>query len=168
MAFVDSFLPEFENEMKTTRALLARVPFDNAAWKPHDKSTGLGDLASHIANLAGFGDLIINRDERNFGGDEKPRVYDNTTDLLAAFDAGVERSREAIRGLNEAKLGNPWTLRAGDHVVFTLPRAAVLRTMLMNHIIHHRGQLSVYLRLNDVPLPSIYGPTADTRLGARD
>jgi uncharacterized damage-inducible protein DinB len=162
MAFADSFLPEFDHEMKTTRSLLERVPFDNAAWKPHTKSTGLGDLASHIANLAGFGDMIVNNDERNFGGGERPKVFDNTSDLLAAFDAGVARSRTAIQGLADDKLGSPWTLRAGDHVIFTMPRAAVLRSMLMNHIIHHRGQLSVYLRLNDVPLPSIYGPTADT------
>ena len=162
MAFADNFLPEFDHEMKTTRSLLERVPFGNAGWKPHTKSTGLGDLASHIANLAGFGDMIVNNDERNFGGDQRPKVYDNTNDLLAAFDDGVTRSRSAIQGMADTKLGTPWTLRAGDHVIFTMPRAAVLRSMLMNHIIHHRGQLSVYLRLNDVPLPSIYGPTADT------
>ena len=162
MAFADTFLPEFDHEMKTTRSLLERVPFDNAGWKPHAKSTGLGDLASHIANLAGFGDMIVNTDERNFGGGERPKVYDNTADLLAAFDANVARSRDAIAGLRDDRLGTSWTLRAGDHVIFTLPRAAVLRSMLMNHMIHHRGQLSVYLRLNNVPLPSIYGPTADT------
>lgn len=162
MAFADTFLPEFDNEMKTTRNLLERVPFENAAWKPHDKSTGLGSLASHIANLAGFGDMIVNTEERNFGGDQRPKVFGNTTDLLSAFDDNVAKSRTAIARMTDDKLGNPWTLRAGDHVIFTLPRGAVLRTLLMNHIIHHRGQLSVYLRLNNVPLPSIYGPTADT------
>jgi uncharacterized damage-inducible protein DinB len=162
MAFADTFIPEFDHEMKTTRNLLERVPFENAAWKPHDKSTCLGDLASHIANLAGFGDMIVNTDERRFGGGERPKVFSNTTDLLAAFDDGTTRSRDAIQGLKDDRLSTPWTLRAGDHVIFTLPRAAVLRSLLMNHIIHHRGQLSVYLRLNNVPLPSIYGPTADT------
>jgi uncharacterized damage-inducible protein DinB len=162
MAFADTFLPEFDHEMKTTRSLLERVPFENAAWKPHDKSTGLGALASHIANLAGFGDLIVNADERTFGGGERPKVFNNTAELLAAFDDGSARSRSAIQGLKDDKLATPWTLRAGDQVIFTLPRAAVLRSLLMNHIIHHRGQLSVYLRLNNVPLPSIYGPTADT------
>jgi uncharacterized damage-inducible protein DinB len=162
MAFADTFLPEFDHEMTTTRSLLERVPFDNAAWKPHAKSTGLGDLASHIANLASFGDLIVNADDRDFAKGGRPTVYGNTTDLLAAFDANVARSRGAIAGLKDDKLGDPWTLRAGEHVIFTLPRASVLRSMLMNHMIHHRGQLSVYLRLNDVPLPSIYGPTADT------
>jgi uncharacterized damage-inducible protein DinB len=162
MAFADTFLPEFDHEMKTTRALLERVPFDNAAWKPHVKSTSLGDLASHIANLAAFGDMIVNTDERNFGGGQSPRVFDNNTDLLSAFDENVAKSHSAIGGLTDDRLGEPWTLRAGSHVILTLPRAAVLRSLLMNHIIHHRGQLSVYLRLNDVPLPSIYGPTADT------
>lgn len=162
MAFADSFLPEFDHEMKTTRNLLERVPFDNAKWQPHQKSTGLGALASHITNLAGFGELIVTQDERNFGGAQPPAVYDNTADMLTAFDANVQKSRSAIQGMADDKLGTPWTLRVGDHVIFTMPRGAVLRSMLMNHIIHHRGQLSVYLRLNDVPLPSIYGPTADT------
>jgi uncharacterized damage-inducible protein DinB len=166
MAFADTFIPEFDHEMATTRALLERVPFDNAAWKPHAKSTGLGSLASHIANLAGFGEMIVTTEERDFapanGQRVQPAVFTSTQELLAAFDANVQKSRAAIQGLADDKLGVAWTLRAGDHVVFTLPRAAVLRSMLMNHIIHHRGQLSVYLRLNDVPLPSIYGPTADT------
>ena len=87
----------------------------------------------------------------------RPAVFENAPDLLSAFDANVAKSRSAIEGMADDKLGVPWTLRAGDHVIFTLPRGAVLRSMLMNHIIHHRGQLSVYLRLNEVPLPSIYG-----------
>ena len=165
MAFSDNFLPEFDHEMKTTRSLLERVPFEKATWKPHDKSTGLGSLASHIANLAGFGELIVTSDGRDFAPNNqpvRPAVFENTQDLLSAFDSNVAKSRSAIQGLADDKLGVPWTLRAGDHVIFTLPRGAVLRSMLMNHIIHHRGQLSVYLRLNEVPLPSIYGPTADT------
>jgi len=166
MAFADNFLPEFDHEMKTTRSLLERVPFDNAGWKPHAKSTGLGDLASHLATLAGFGDMIVNAEERDFmgkdGQPQRAQTYSSSTDLLAAFDANVAKSRSAIAGLKDETLGAPWTLRMGSHVIFTMPRSAVLRSMLMNHMIHHRGQLSVYLRLNDVPLPSIYGPTADT------
>lgn len=162
MPFTDAFLPEFDQEMKTTRSLLERVPLDNAAWKPHTKSTALGALAAHIANLSGFGDIIVNQSGRDFAN-YKP-VQDPATreDLLARFDENVAKSRAAIAGLQDSTLGDPWTLRNGDHVIFTLPRAAVLRTMLMNHMIHHRGQLSVYLRQNEVPLPSIYGPTADT------
>jgi uncharacterized damage-inducible protein DinB len=164
MGFADSFLPEFDNEMKTTRSLLAVVPFDNPSWKPHTKSTALGALASHITNLAGFGSMIATTTERNFGapGQPAPAQYTNTADLLSAFDANVKKSREALASVSDADMDAPWTLRNGDHVIFTLPRRVTLRTLLMNHIIHHRGQLSVYLRLNDVPLPSIYGPTADT------
>ena len=164
MAFADTFLPEFDNEMKTTRSLLAIVPFQNADWKPHEKSTALGALASHVTNLAGFGSMIASTTERNFGapGQPKPAQYSSTEELLSAFDANVTKSREALATISDADLNAPWTLRNGDHVIFTLPRKVTLRTMLMNHLIHHRGQLSVYLRLNDVPLPSIYGPTADT------
>lgn len=166
MAFADTFLPEFDQEMKTTRSLLERVPFSNASWKPHTKSTALGALASHLTNLSGFGVMIANQDGRDFSkaGPEGPggKQYSSTEDLLSTFDANVAASRKAIAALPDSKLGDTWTLQNGSHVIFALPRAAVLRTLLMNHIIHHRGQLSVYLRLNDVPLPSIYGPTADT------
>ena len=165
MSFADSFLPEFDHEMKTTRAILERVPFDKALFKPHPKSTALGPLASHVANLVGFGDRIVNADEIDFapGGQRRlPREYENTADLLAAFDENVSKTRGAIQSLKNEQLGTPWTLRMGEHKIFTQPRASVLRAFMMNHLIHHRGQLSVYLRLNDVPLPSLYGPTADT------
>jgi uncharacterized damage-inducible protein DinB len=162
MAFADSFLPEFDQEMKTTRSLLERVPFDKAAWKPHAKSTGLAALASHVANLVGFGHMIATVDERDMAKGGMPGNYDNTEKVLAVFDENVAKTRGAIQALADDKLGTPWTLRMGEHVIMTLPRAAMLRILMMNHIIHHRGQLSVYLRLNDVPLPSIYGPTADT------
>ena len=168
MAFVDAFLPEFDQEMKTTRTLLERVPLEKSDWKPHTKSTALGALALHLANLAGFGEMIVKQQGRDFAAGDQAAVRADAAqkrsrdELLALFDANVAKSRTALQTLQDKDIGTPWTLRAGDHVIFTLPRAAVLRTLLMNHIIHHRGQLSVYLRLNDVPLPSIYGPTADT------
>ena len=162
MAFTDAFLPEFDQEMKTTRSLLERVPFENPTWKPHAKSTSLGGLASHIANLAGFGPMIAEQNERNFGGAAPVPEATSTEELLKRFDENVAKSRTSIANVKESTLGDTWTLRSGDHVIFALPRAVVLRTMLMNHMIHHRGQLSVYLRENNVPLPSIYGPTADT------
>jgi uncharacterized damage-inducible protein DinB len=162
MAFRDAFLPEFDQEMKTTRSLLERVPFDKASFKPHQKSTALGALANHIANLAGFAEMIVKQPERDFAKWVPVPDAANTDDLLKRFDDNVSKSRDALTSLDESTLGDKWTLRNGDHVIFALPRAAVLRTLLMNHMIHHRGQLSVYLRQNDVPLPSIYGPTADT------
>jgi uncharacterized damage-inducible protein DinB len=166
MSFADAFLPEFDNEMKTTRAILERVPFEDPSWKPHPKSTSIGSLASHVAGLAGFGTAIVTQQEINMAPKEGPppvmAQYTTSAELLSAYDANVASTRAGITALQEADLMTPWTLKNGDHVVFTLPRASVIRTLMMNHIIHHRGQLSVYLRLNDVPLPSIYGPTADT------
>lgn len=168
MAFTDAFLPEFDQEMKTTRSLLERVPLEKSDWKPHTKSTALGALSHHVATLAGFGEMIVNETGRDMAaGDPSARraaaaKQRTREELLELFDQNVAKSRAAITSLQEKDLGTIWTLRAGDRVILSMPRAAVLRTLLMNHIIHHRGQLSVYLRLNDVPLPSIYGPTADT------
>jgi uncharacterized damage-inducible protein DinB len=109
---------------------------------------------------------VANEPEINFapagGAPYAPKVYHDSNELLAAFDANAAKSRAAIAALPEQALGVPWSLKAGNHVIFTQPRGLVLRSFFLNHIIHHRGQLSVYLRLNDVPLPSIYGPTADT------
>lgn len=161
MSFAERFLPEFDQEMATTRGLLACVPVDKAAWKPHAKSRSLGELAQHITGVARFGQPIVTQTELRGPGPVPPALA-GADDLLARFDANVTSSRDAIAGLSDDELGTPWTLRVGDHVIFTMPRKAVLRTLLMSHMIHHRGQLSVYLRLLDVPLPSIYGPTADT------
>ena len=166
MPFADGFLPEFDQEMKTTRSLLERVPLDKASWKPHGKSTALGALASHLASLASFGTLAVTKTEVDMSppgaAPWKAPEYHTKEELLAAFDSNDASSRAAIDSLADGDLMTQWTLKHGGHTVLSMPRVAVLRTLLMNHIIHHRGQLSVYLRLNDVPLPSIYGPTADT------
>jgi uncharacterized damage-inducible protein DinB len=166
MSFADSFLPEFDNEMKTTRSLLERVPFHNPRWKPHTKSTDLGALASHVTNLVGFTIPITASNSLDFSSGDAAKFisasYPNVTELLQAFDANVAAARQAITKLADADLMTTWELKNGDHVVVALPRVAALRGFMMNHLIHHRGQLSVYLRLNDIPLPSIYGPTADT------
>jgi|SRR5579885_137195 len=162
MAFADHFLPEFEHEMQTTRTLLERVPMDKADWKPHVKSRSLGQLASHIALIPGHGARIATVPEWDVAAAPPPASARTATDLVAMFDEAVAKTRAAVQTLDATAAVAPWTLRSGAHVIFTLPRTAAFRTLLMNHLIHHRGQLSVYLRLNDVPLPSIYGPTADT------
>ncbi len=166
MPIAQALLPEFDHEMATTRSLLERVPEDRAGFKPHEKSTALGALAAHIANLVSLAPRIVSLTEVDMnppgGPGFKPPQLTTTAALLASFDANVAQAREAIAGASDEELMVTWTLRNGGHTIFAMPRAAVLRTMVMNHVIHHRGQLSVYLRLNDVPLPSIYGPTADT------
>lgn len=165
MGFADEFLPEFDHEMQTTRALLERAPMDNASFKPHAKSRTLGALASHIANLPAYGAFVVNQSEVDFAPDGKPRTpdeYHTTSELLAAFDSKVAATRAAIAKMPDSSLRDPWSLKRAGTPIFTLPRAAALRTFMLYHMIHHRGQLSVYLRQNDVALPSIYGPTADS------
>ncbi len=162
MAYADRFLPEFDQEMKTTRSLLERVPMDKASWKPHTKSRSLGELADHVAAIARFGSLISTMSELNAMTMPRLGPTSSADELLARFDANVDASRRDIASMSEDDVGATWTFKIGDHVVFALPRAGAVRSLLMSHMIHHRGQLSVYLRELDVPLPSIYGPTADT------
>jgi uncharacterized damage-inducible protein DinB len=163
MPFADTFLPEFDNEMRITRTMLERVPFDGDATKPNPKSRTLVELASHIANVTHFGSLIAETEERDFStpGAAPPATYEGSTELLDTFDRNVAASRAAIESLDESKLGDKWTLRRGEKVMISLPKAAAFRALLMSHLIHHRGQLSAYLRLNDIPHPPIYGPTAE-------
>lgn len=154
--------------MSVTRTLLERVPEDKAEWKPHPKSTGLGDLAAHIARLPSMAPNVVSLTELDMNPPGEPAFapprFTTTAALLATFDDHVARAREAMAGVAAGDLMVPWALKSGGHTIFTMPRIAVLRSFMMNHMIHHRGQLSVYLRLSDVPLPSIYGPTADTQV----
>jgi uncharacterized damage-inducible protein DinB len=166
MPITDALLLEFDQEMTTTRALLERVPADAATWQPHPKSMSLGVLAVHIANLVRYTEATVQRTELDFAGPDAAKFaslpFSSTDELVTAFDRNVTSARAAIAGFGEQDLREKWTLRVGPRIIFTLPRAAVLRSFIMNHIIHHRGQLSVFLRLRDVPLPPIYGPTADS------
>src|SRR3954466_3067183 len=157
MRFAETLLPEFDNEMRITRAMLERVPFDNAT-KPHEKSRTMLELASHIANIVRFGDMAINNDEYDFSkpGAMPPATYSSSEELLKTFDTNVAASRKAIESVDEKKLGDTWKLRRGEQVIVSMPRAAVVRALLMSHTIHHRGQLSAYFRLNEVPHPNIY------------
>jgi uncharacterized damage-inducible protein DinB len=161
MAIRDALLPEYDHEMGTTRRLLERVPADYA-WKPHQKSMSLGELATHLANLPTW---AIEAVEQSFFDLDAPRepltAVSSGNELLSRFDANVASARAAIASKSDAELMAPWTLKRGSHQLFTMPKAAVLRSFVMNHMIHHRGQLSVYLRLKDVPVPAIYGASAD-------
>lgn len=163
MRYTETLLSEFDNEMKTTRTMLEQVPYGTVASKPGNKSRTMHELAAHIANIVSFGDLVIGADERDSSarGAAFPATYDSREDLLKAFDTNVAASRAAIEALDESTLGDTFTLRRGETVIIALPRAAALRVLLMNHAIHHRGQLSAYFRLNDVKHPPIYGPNAE-------
>ncbi len=163
MSFAATLLPEFDNEMKTTRTMLERVPFGSEINKPNMKSRTMHELAAHIANIARFGDLVVGADERDFSapGFAMPQTYATSEELLKVFDTNVAASRKAIESVDESTLGTMWTLRRGETVVISMPRGAAIRTLLMSHIIHHRGQLSAYFRLNEVSHPPIYGPTAE-------
>ena len=165
MSIASSILPEFDHEMATTRRLLERVPEAEAGWRPHEKSTALGPLAAHIGGLPQLCLMVTSRDELDFappGGTPPARpTFTTTAALLESFDAGVRQAREGIAATSDEQIMREWSLKNGGATIMALPRVAVIRTLILNHMIHHRGQLSVYLRLRDVPLPSIYGPSAD-------
>lgn len=166
MRIVDTLLAEFDHESGVTRTLLERVPEDKAAWKPHEKSYTLAQLALHLAELPTWIPETLRRSEFDMnppGGTPQPRPsWKSRAELLASFDRNVAGAREALASTADAELGAPWTLRNAGHMLFTMPKGGVLRTWVFNHSVHHRGQLTVYLRLCDVPLPMVYGPTADT------
>ena len=166
MNFLEAFRGELAHEAATTRKLLERVPMEAGAWKPHAKSMTLVLLASHIAEILDWIPAAVQLPELTFNmKDYKPPFHATTAELLAAFDKGVQKGEEALKGAQEASLGEPWRLKVDGKVLLEMTRAQVLRSMVMNHLIHHRGQLTVYLRLKDVPLTSVYGPTADTPMG---
>jgi uncharacterized damage-inducible protein DinB len=161
MAITDALLPEFDKEMTTTRKLLERVPEDKFAWKPHQKSMSLVELATHLATLPSWGAVTLNQGEIDMGGANPNTAVVSRADLLARFDKNVADTRAALAGKSDAEMMAPWSLKQNGQTLFTMPKTAVWRSFVVNHLVHHRGQLSVYLRLNDVPVPAMYGPSAD-------
>ena len=165
MPIADSLLPEFDHEFATARKLIERVPETDFAWKPHDKSMSLGQLAAHIGNLGFWCSMTLTQDSYDVAGNNDPEARlsapASKEELMRTFDEKVKAARAQLAQTTDAQMHAPWSLKHGSHVIFTMPRVATLRTFVMNHMIHHRGQLSVYLRMRNVPLPSIYGPTAD-------
>ena len=160
MSMIAALLQEFDNEAKTTRRILERVPSDKLSWKPHPKSMSLGVLALHVAGSPAVICGWAAEDETEFKG-EPPPMPSSTTEILAAHDQSVKKSKEMLGGLGDAGMQKMWSGKAGGNTLMTMPKAVLVRSMVMNHWIHHRGQLSVYLRLLDVAVPSIYGPSAD-------
>ena len=164
MALVDALIPEFDAEIASTRRLLDRLPPDQLTWVPHARSMPLGALAEHLGQLGVWGRLTVTQsgvDLEQMGRPAGWQPLASKAAILEHFDREMAAARAALVGRTDAELAAPWTLRRGQQEFFTMPKAAVWRTFVMNHLIHHRGQLSVYLRELDVPLPSIYGPSAD-------
>lgn len=155
-------LEEVKQEAKATRTLLERVPFEKADYKPHEKSMTLKRLAKHVAEINGWWKECLTMDVLDFSkGDSKPKEINSTADILALHDDLLAKAEVILNNAADEKFNEDWTMLNGEVVYFTMPKAEVVRTWCMNHLYHHRGQLTVYLRLLDVPLPSIYGPTAD-------
>ncbi len=165
MALNQAILPELDQEMSGTRKMLERVPEARFGWKPHAKSMTLGGLANHLADIPNWGVVTMEMDELDIapvdGPSYKPSDYKTARELVAAFDQQLGKMRALIAAASDEVFMRPWTLKAGGKAMFTMPKIAVMRSMIFNHGIHHRAQLGVYLRMNDVPVPSLYGPSAD-------
>lgn len=166
MAISDLLLNEFDEEVKKTRTMLERVPEGKADFAPHTKSMPLGKLAPHVAELAGFGLSVLTTSGMDFAaGEYKPLPFDSAAQLVRAFDEGAAKVREALPKVSDAAWSENWKLSFSGRTLFEGPRFVAYRQMFLNHIVHHRAQLGVYLRMNGAPLPATYGPSADETLG---
>jgi uncharacterized damage-inducible protein DinB len=161
MPISQALLPEFDYEMATTRKMIERFPEDKVEWRPHDTCMTLGRLAGHMSELAGWVVPTVNQDQLVLDPSYAPNVMKSRAETLKQFDENVKASRAAIAGASDETLMKPWSLVAGGKTVMTMPKVAVLRSFVMNHMIHHRGQLAAFYRIAGVPIPSIYGPSKD-------
>ena len=161
MPIAQMLLPEFDQEMKSTRKLLECVPDGKFDYKPHEKSMTLGRLAAHVGQIPSYATSTLRLERMDFTGEEAPFVPATRQELLDSFDKFVVEARELLAKATDEELAKVWTLTYQGQQIFAMPRAAVLRTMVLSHLIHHRGQLGVYLRMNNVVFPGMYGPSAD-------
>ena len=165
MTYAETLLPEFDQEMANTRKVLERLPDDKLDWQAHPKSHTIGWNANHVADLPNWLVMVLNTpslDIAPIGGQPYTSPKPGSRrEILELFDRNVATAREALAEVKDADVGRPWTLEQAGQLIFTLPRAAVIRSMVLNHLIHHRAHLLVYLRLNDVPVPGMYGPSGD-------
>jgi uncharacterized damage-inducible protein DinB len=165
MSIAENMLGEFDNEMANTRKTLERLPEDKLEWKPDPKSMSMGRLAGHVAEMVGWGALTLTADSFDVDpdgtGSHKPLIATSRKQLLAEFDKNVAEARAALAKAPDSGMMTEWSLKAHGNTLMSMPRIAVIRSMVMNHIIHHRAQLTVYYRLNGVPVPALYGPSAD-------
>ena len=164
MSMNSALIAELKMEAASSRKMLERVPTDKNDWKPHEKSMKLGRLSTHIAELPGWIGMTLTTEELDFSKmDYKPLTNPTMEELLELHDKNVAIANAALDGASDEEFDKIWTLRNGDHIILSMPKKVVLRSMAYNHMVHHRGQLSVYLRMLDVPVPGMYGPSADER-----
>lgn len=157
-------IAELTMEAANTKKMLERVPFEHIGWKPHEKSMGMGSLATHIAVIPTWITMTIKTDEFDLAAAPyNPPAVNSAEELVALHEKNIADAVEQMENVSDEDMMKPWTLRHGDHVIMTLPKVAVIRSVGMNHIIHHRAQLSTYLRHHDVPVPGMYGPSADEK-----
>jgi uncharacterized damage-inducible protein DinB len=166
MPIYESFLMELKEEAKATKKLLERVPEKSFSWKPHEKSFTLSRLASHVAELPGWVTFTLDNDELDFGKYKyTPPEISSTSDLIKLHEDNVSMAIKSLESTKDEEFAKIWTMKNNEIIYFSLPKIVVLRSFAYNHMYHHRGQLMVYLRLLDVPLPGVYGPTADEKMG---
>ena len=164
MSIADAMIGEFAQESTGTRKMLERIPEDNLLWKPHEKSMTMGRLATHLAEIPEWAETIVNHESFDMAAsDYKPKEF-GKAEILELFDKNVQDFKKILSGQPDERLFQNWKLLSGDHVAVEMPRLAYLRGFVLSHGIHHRGQLSVYLRENDIPLPALYGPSADEEM----
>jgi uncharacterized damage-inducible protein DinB len=162
MPMNQALLPEFDHEMENTRKTLERVPLDKSDWKPHEKSPTMIWLASHVAQIPVWAQMTMQTESLDLAEPfDRPKTPESTAELLAQFERNRDAARAAIAAATDEDLMKMWTLQNGAQTILSMPRVAVLRSFVMNHMIHHRAQLTVYLRMNNVPVPGLYGPSAD-------
>jgi uncharacterized damage-inducible protein DinB len=163
MSYSQNLLPEFDEEMKNTRKILECVPDGKFDYQPHPKSMTLGRLATHVAELPSWTTFTLDREVLEMTPDWKPSFAASQVELLAMFDKGVAEARAKIEGASDEDWQKIWTFKFAGKTVMSLPRSVVMRSTVMNHLIHHRAQLGVFLRLNEVEFPGMYGPSADEK-----
>ena len=162
MRIAESILPEFDREMATTRKMLERFPEDKVEWRPHETCMTMGRLAGHVAELAGWVLPTMNQDKLEMDPSTyNPAIVKSRAEAIKQFDETVKSARAAIASASDETFMKPWTFVARGQTVFTMPKIAVYRSFVMNHLIHHRGQLAAFYRVAGVPVPSLYGPSKD-------
>lgn len=165
MALNQAFMMELEHEAGSTKKLLDRIPEEKFDWKPHDKSMSMIQLAAHIAEMPAWLMMTVTTDELDFATTPYQRPnFTTKQELLEFFDKNVKEAQETLKNTDDTKMMETWTMRNGEQIFMQLPRITVLRSSVFNHLYHHRGQLSVYLRMNEAPVPGMYGPSADEQM----